>query len=671
VKIKLGNFVGAARNVTWCCTLLCLSAPAGAQQRDARSLKDLSLEQQMDLEVTSVSRTAEPLGSAAGAVTVITSDDIRRSGATTIPDALRFVPGLHVAQRNANSWAIGSRGFSSINSEKLLVLTDTRSLYTPLFSGVFWDAQDYLMHDIERIEVIRGPGAALWGSNAVNAVINITTKNARDTQDLYIEARAGTEARAMGAVRYGGKLGENGYFRVFGKYSEYDSTFHPDTDRSDDWRIGHVGFRADWDTSDTDSFTLQGDTYQGNVGQFQPGTTIIGREQPTGDLEVQTKGANVLGRWQHSTAAGANIQTRFYYDHTHRDDPSFVDDLDTFDFDFQYGFSPGSVQQALWGLNYRYTDNRNRSGGVFALDPQASQDSVISGFVQDQIAIAQAGQLTLGTKLEYNDYSGFEWQPSLRLAWQLPGASTVWGAVSRAVRVPTRIERDVAIDATDPNANPVARLLGNDDFDSEKLLAYELGYRWQADTRLSVDLAAYRNEYDGLASLEFGTPFIDSQTGQTVIPVLNRNLTDGHSQGIEMQVTYAPGASWRLIATYAYVDLQLDAHGEDLNRGTFLEGATPHNQFGLRSWWNLPHQIELDAQFRYLSDIRSIPDIVDGSGIDGYSSLDVRLAWHPEPQWEIALVGQNLLDEHHVEFGSPEARGEIERSAYAKVAYGF
>jgi iron complex outermembrane receptor protein len=650
---------------------LCCGAQVLAQTRDARALKDLSLDELMNVEVTSVSRASEPLENAAAAVTVVTNDDIRRSGATTIPDALRFVPGLHVAQRNSNSWAMGSRGFSSVTSEKLLVLTDTRSLYTPLFSGVFWDTQDYLMHDIDRIEVIRGPGAALWGSNAVNGVINITTKNARDTQDLYVEARTGTEERAMGALRYGGQLGENGYYRVFGKYSEHDSTYHPGTDRSDDWRLGHAGFRADWDTDEADSFTLQGDTYQGNIGQFEPGATIIGREQPTGNLEVQASGANLLGRWQHGTASGASMQTRFYYDHTHRDDPSFIDDLDTFDIDFQYGFAAGSQHEALWGVNYRYTDNRNRGRGVFALSPPGSRDSVVSGFVQDQIAIAQQGQLTLGTKLEYNDFSGFEWQPSIRMAWELSSDSTLWGAVSRAVRVPTRLERDVDIDVTNPNANPVARLQGNEDFDSEKLLAYELGYRWQASAQLSMDLAAYRNEYEGLASLEFGDPFTDSQTGQTIIPIIDRNLTDGHSQGIEAQVTFAPTVSWRLIATYAYVDLQLRTHGQDLNRGTFLEGATPRNQFGLRSWWNLPHEIEVDAQFRYLSDIRHLPDIVDGSGIDGYSSLDSRVAWHPRPEWELAIVGQNLLDERHVEFGTPTARGEIERSVYAKVAYGF
>jgi iron complex outermembrane receptor protein len=322
-------------------------------------------------------------------------------------------------------------------------------------------------------------------------------------------------------------------------------------------------------------------------------------------------------------------------------------------------------------VNYRYTDNYNHGRGVFALSPESSQDSVVSGFVQDQITIAQQGRLTLGTKLEYNDFSGFEVQPSIRMSWELSTNSTVWGAISRAARVPTRLERDVNIDATDPRANPVARLLGNRDFDSEKLLAYELGLRGQLNAQLSYDVATYRNEYEGLASLEFGNPFIDSQTGQTVIPVINRNLTDAHSQGIETQLTYAPLASWRLIATYAYIDLQMEPHGDDLNRGAFLAGATPRNQFGLRSWWDLPRGIELDIQLRYLSDIRHLPDIVDGSGIDGYSSLDVRLAWHPRPQLELAIVGQNLLDEHHVEFGTPEARGEIERSVYGKVAYGF
>jgi iron complex outermembrane recepter protein len=637
----------------------------------ANTLKSLSLEELMDVEVTSVSRTEETLGGAAAAVAVVTNEDIRRSGAASIPEALRMVPGVHVARGNSNRWAVSSRGFSSITSEKLLVLSDTRSVYTPLFAGVMWDVQDYLLEDIDRIEVIRGPGAALWGSNAVNGVINITTKSAKDTQGLYLEGGTGTEEHAMAGMRHGGRIGEDGYFRVFAKYLDRDESSHADPGHSDDWRLGHLGFRSDWQQSEDDALTLQGDVYRGNIGQLAPVVTILGREGPQGDLNASVSGGNVLGRWRHTIDAGSDWQFRAYYDRTHRNDPSYVDDLDTIDLDFQHRWVPAQRHELLWGLSYRYTDNRNNGKIIFRVDPQSSRDSLFSGFVQDQYSLRDTLRLTLGTKVEENDFSGFEVQPSVRLAWDVAPAHTAWGSISRAVRVPTRLERDIAVDVTDPAGNPVARLLGSDDFDAEKLVAYEIGYRWQALQSLFVDLALFHNRYDGLASLEFGQPFIDPRDGRTVIPIINENLTEGHSQGLEALLTFAPAPNWRLTASYSYVDLSLDPRGQDLNRGRFLEGATPKHQFGLRSFLDLPAGFQLDAQYRYSSDIESIPDIVTGEGIDAYSELDLRLAWRGWRQIELSLVGQNLLHDQHIEFGTPAARGEIERSVYGKFAWNF
>lgn len=295
----------------------------------------------------------------------------------------------------------------------------------------------------------------------------------------------------------------------------------------------------------------------------------------------------------------------------------------------------------------------------------------MSAFVQDQIAILESLRLTLGTKLEHNDFSGFEVQPSARMAWDLFPGHTAWGAVSRAVRVPTRLERDIAIDATNPAGNPVIRLLGNEDFESEELLAYEFGYRWQVLPALSIDLAAFHNEYEGLASLERGSAFIDPVTGRTIIPFLYRNLTDGRTQGMEALVTFSPLLNWRLSASYSWLDMELDPQGQDLNRGRFREGSTPRHQFGLRSLLDLPAGLQLDAQFRHLTAIRQIPEILSGEGLPGYSELDLRLAWHGRERLEIAIVGQNLLHDHHAEFGAPAARGEIERSVYGKVTWGF
>jgi iron complex outermembrane recepter protein len=666
---------------TLAAAIACSSATALAlpQASDASTsaLKKLSLDELMNIEVTSVSRRREQLQTAAAAIAVVSSNDIQRSGATSIPEALRLVPGLHIARRNASVWSMGSRGFTSSNSEKLLVLSDTRSLYTPLFAGVFWDSQEYLLEDVERIEVIRGPGAALWGSNAVNGVISITTKNARDTQGGYLQAIAGTEEQVNAAARYGAAINEDIHFRVFAKHAERNSTYQRDAISSDDWQQTLFGFRADWATTAADQVTLQGGAYHGNVGIYSPSIEIIGRAGPTGRLRAQLDGGNVLGRWRHTFSEDSNLQMRFYYDRTERDDPSFLDTLDTYDFDLQHSFRLGSFAGAsshelIWGLNYRYTDNTNEGTGVFRLLPSRTTDSVLSAFLQDQLSLTETLRLTVGSKFEQNDFSGFEVQPSVRASWEATNTIGLWAAVSRAVRVPTRLERDVAIDLSgDPTSNPVPRLAGNENFEAEETTAYELGARWQAATDLFVDVAAFANDYEGLASLELSDPFVDPADGRIVVPVLNLNLTDGESYGIETLVTYVPLPNWQLTASYAYVDVTLEPRGLDLNRGRFLEGATPRHQFALRSSLDLTDALQLDFQFRTLSDVRSTPEIVSGDGVDGYSELDVRLAWQATEALQFSVVGQNLLHDTHVEFGKPAARGEIERGVYGKVAWDF
>jgi iron complex outermembrane recepter protein len=648
-------------------------AQTPVQRPSISELKKLSVDQLTDVEVTSVSGAEERLGGAAAAVTVLTNEDIRRSGATTVPQALRFVPGIHVARQTSNTWAVSSRGFSAVTSEKLLVLSDTRSIYTPLFSGVMWDAQDYLLQDIDRIEVIRGPGATLWGSNAVNGVINITTKSAKDTQGWYAETSAGTEERANAAARYGGRIGDRTYYRVFGSFADRDDSFIPDGPTADDWRLGHLGARTDWESVDGHSLTIQGDAYRGNVGRLAPSVTIIGRPGPSGDLAVDVSGGNVLGRYRRRRSDASDVELRVYYDRTHRSDPSFVDDLHTVDGEFQHRFAVGLRHQVTWGIHDRFMANRNRGKGIFALEPPSSRDNLASGFVQDQVTIRSGLQLTIGTKLEHNDFSAFEVQPSVRVAWDPSPGRTLWGAVSRAVRVPTRLERDIAIDVTDPEGNPVVRLLGNDAFKSETLWAYEIGHRWQMASSVFIDVAAFHNRYDGLASLEveLEAPFVDPASGRTVIPIRNHNLTDGRAQGAEILGTVSLREEWRVTASYAYLDLSLDPHGQDVNRGTFFEGATPRHQFGVRSFLDLPAAFQLDAQLRALAAVRQLPPAASGEGIPGYTELDLRLAWRGWQQMEISVVGQNLLRDHHPEFGPPAQRGEVERAVYGKVAWGF
>jgi len=650
---------------------LCGFAAAQSSASSAATLKKLSLEELANIEVTSVSRIKSTIGQSAAAVSVVTNEDIRRSGATSLPAALRLVPGIFVAQQTSDSWAVSSRGFSSTNSEKLLVLSDTRSVYTPLYSGVFWDVQDVLLQDVDRIEVIRGPGASLWGSNAVNGVISITTKNAKDTQGIYAQAGGGSTERAIAGVRYGGKAGDRLYYRLFGKYFDRGPSVHSRTATSDESDFGHFGFRTDWEATDRDTLTLEGDLYRTSVGLLAPSVNVSGRPAPTGKLEVGAGGGNLLARLRHGFSDTSDVQFRIYYDRTHRNDPSFVDDLDTVDLDIQHTVDLWGRQQLTSGWNYRFTDSRNEGKGVFAVQPPRSRDNVVSGFFQDQITITERLRVVLGTKLEHNDFSGFELQPTARGAWDLSSRQMVWAAVSHAARVPTRLERDLSIDVGNPSGNPVARLLGNRDFDSEKLTAYEVGYRVQPVKPISVDVAAFRNRYSDLASLEFGTNFIDPASGKTIVPIINRNLTEGTAKGIETLLVVSPVGQWRLTASHSFLQLGLNAHGQDLNRGRFQAGSTPRHQFSLRSFLDLPQSFQVDAQFRHMTAITKLPSIANGTGLRGYSELDARLSWRGWKQLEISVVGQNLLHDHHAEFGAPDRRGEIKRGVYTKIAWGF
>jgi iron complex outermembrane receptor protein len=386
-----------------------------------------------------------------------------------------------------------------------------------------------------------------------------------------------------------------------------------------------------------------------------------------GRLGADLQGRNILGHWRHVNGPGSDFDLRMYYDRTERDDESFTDTLDTGDIDFQYRLELPWSQELTWGAEYRYTSNENRENSIFVLDPEKSDDDVISAFLQDQITFFDSLRLTLGSKFEHNDFSGFEWQPSVRAAQELPRRQSVWAAISRAARVPTRFERDIAIDLEDPSHDPIFRLLGNEDFDSEELLAYEVGYRVQALDSLSLDVATFYNDYDRLATLELADEtFVDSQ-GKTVIPVVAQNQMDGHSTGVETQVNYTPFSTWRITGSFTYLDTELNPEGMDLNGARFFEGSTPHKQFGLRSMLDLPGGLQLDMMFRNVGDLTSIPASAEGSRVDGYSELDVRLAWQIDRHWQLSVVGQNLLHAHHAEFGDPARLGEIQRGVYGRI----
>jgi iron complex outermembrane recepter protein len=646
--------------------------PAHAQQLAANQvnqLKQLSIEQLTSVMVTSVTRGPQPLSRSAAAVAVVTGGQIESSGAMNVPEAIRYVPGINVAQLTASQWAVSSRGFASANSPDLLVLSDGRSIYTPLFSGVFWDVQDYLMPDIDRIEVVRGPGAALWGSNAVNGVINITTKSAQDTQGGWAEVGGGSATNALAAAQYGGETGDQMYYRVFAKYQNDAPEDYPAGASSDGWDLGHVGFRTDWKADSSDAFTFQGDAYDGRIGEVSPAVDIIGRPGPTPPLVVGVGGGNVLAHWQHTMSDDSDYEVRVYYDYTHRDDPTYTDDLATLDLDFLEHLPLGQDQTITWGLTGRTMDDIFHGKGLLSLNPPDSRYNLASGFVQDEVSLPHAVHLTLGTKLEHNDFSGFEVQPSVRAAWDLTDTRTLWGAVSRAVRVPTRIEQDEDVDATNPAGNPVVVLLGNRSFHAEQVLAFELGYRWRPLADLSLDLAAFRNRYTGLASLELGTPYLDAATGQTILPLYTENLIDGHATGLEGLAQYSPVDWWRLSVNYSYMQMSLTPLGEDLNRGHFYEGSTPRNQAGVQSYFDLPHNVELYGGVRVLSAVETLPEIVNGTGDPGYQELDLNAIWHASPRLTLSLEGDSLLHSSHVEFGGPDERSAIKRSVFGRLTW--
>jgi len=608
-------------------------------------LKKLSLEELMDLEVTSVSKRPEKLSETASAIQVITQEDIRRSGASSLPEALRLASNLQVAQVDSRQYAISARGFSSTTANKMLVLIDGRTVYTPLYAGVFWDVQDTLLEDIDRIEVISGPGATLWGANAVNGVINITTKHAKDTQGLLLSGGGGTELRWFGGGRYGGALTTNVHYRVYGKYFDRDSTVLPNgRDATNNWHMGQGGVRLDWDASEADLLTVQGDFYGGRIAM--PGTN--------GDTVVD--GGNALGRWSHTFSERSGLKLQFYYDRTHRKVPgTFTEDLDTYDVDFQHRFPIGERNDIVWGLGYRLIEDEVGNTPALAFLPAHVTREWFSGFVQDEIALVKDRlHLTLGTKLEHNDYTGFEYQPSGRLAWKVSERQTLWGAISRAVRTPSRIDREFFA----PGNPPFNLLVGGTNFVSEELLAYELGYRVKPHARLSLSLAGFYNDYDNVRSVEKVNP-------PAAFPITLGNGQEGESYGAELTADYRATDRWRLRAGYTEmrVNIRPKAGSTDTTNGG-SETHDPDRQFFLRSSLDLPGHFEFDVAFRYVARIanQNVPD---------YGELDLRLAWQPTPKLEFSVVGQNLLHDHHAEFGAAAGRQEIERGVYGKVVWRF
>ena len=622
--------------------LVCFGRSALAQQPDSLgALKRLSIDQLMNIEVTSVSRRAERLSHAASAIQVITQEDIRRSGASNLPEALRLAANLQVAQIDSRQWAISARGFNSTTANKMLVLVDGRTIYTPLYSGVFWDVQDVALSDIDRIEVISGPGATLWGANAVNGVINVITNDAKETQGLFLSGGGGTELRGFGTARYGGALGSKAHYRVYGKGFARDPTVLPSgQDAPDDWHMEQGGFRMDWDAA-SNRVTLHGDLYDGRISQPSPS-------------DIAVSGGNAVGKWSHTVSATAGIEAQLYYDRTHRDIPgTFGENLDIYDVDLQHHALLGTRHDVVWGLGYRLINDRVANTSALAFLPSHVARQWFTGFVEDEIAfLSDRLHVSLGTKLEQNDYTGFEFQPSGRVNWTPSPPATLWAAVSRALRTPSRIDREFFAPGQPPYL-----LAGGPSFRSEEELAYELGFRRQQGA-LALSVATFYSRYHGLRSLEQVNP-------PAPFPIVIGNGQEGESYGAELTGDYRISGRWRVRAGYTELRVHIWASpgSTDTTRGS-AESHDPERQFIVATSADLPAQLRLGGVLRYVASItnQQVPD---------YAELNARLTWQPTRTLGLSLVGQNLLHDRHAEFGTGATRREIERGVFGGVEWHF
>lgn len=663
---------------------------------------DLNLKEVLNLEITSVSKKPQTVSQAAAAIFVITGDDIRRSGAITIPDALRMAPGIEIAQINANTWAVSARGANGRFTNKLLVLIDGRSVYTPTFSGVYWDVQDSVLADVDRIEVIRGPGAALWGANAVNGVINIITKSVGATQGGIVNVTAGSEEKGTASVRYGGKLGEVGHWRAYAKGFDRDESIVSATgdDGPDHWRQQRAGFRTDFSPGARDSVTVQGDAYAGRAGEINllnlsapPYATAMGITQ-------KVSGGHLLGRWQRDLSDTDSFTLQAYFDHTRRDWPAHLDERrDTYDLDFQYRSRRHAGHDLVFGLGYRVSRDRMAPSvsGIpsttlqyAGFHPSSYEQRLISAFVQDDITLVPEHLiLTLGAKFEHNGFTGVEYQPNLRLLWTPAEPTTLWGSIARAVRTPSRIDHNGEVFQSSfaplsiPNPTPLPGLLiATGAVDSETVVAYEAGWKQRVAPDLSVDLAVFYNDYRNLRTGRFIDPVCMPSRlpvaagcfllpGQThvLLPSPIGNQAHGWSHGIELATDWRARPGLRFQLAISQFDMVVHEKGNAFS--TDLGGSAPHLQGSLRMAWNPRADVDFDA---WLRRVGRLAEVADGISIPAYTQMDLRLAWRPTKSLELALVGRNLLDSRHPEFISELADGplmEVQRSVFGQLTLRF
>jgi len=633
-----------------------LFSPLAARAAENIDSFMLSPEQLFNATVISASKTSERLMDAPAAIYVLTGEDIQRSGATSIAEALRLVPGVQVARSHAGGWVVTVRGFANTGlGNKLLVLMDGREVYDQLFSGVYWDVQDTVLEDIDRIEVVRGPGATLWGANAVNGVINIITKKARDTQGGMVSALAGNQESAISTGRYGGKFGENGFYRAYGKY------LYRDEERTitgagaqDPQQAYRGGFRADWEQNGSkDAFTLQGDMVKSDANQFRISPLLVLNTE-----RIHATGWNVLGRWTRELPQNSRFTLQSYIDYTYRDQLILADQRTSFDLDGQYELSPIGRHKAIIGGRYRLSmDELMVSPFVTAVN-NSRNDQLFSGFVQDKITlIPEEWFLTLGSKFEHNDYSGFEVQPNARLQWHIDDRQMAWASIARAVRTPSQLEQDLVIQYI----NGFFALRPNPGFDSEELVAYELGYRRQLSPSLLFDVAAFYNDYAKLAATM-------STTGPFPINVIIANGSTAETYGGEIVLDWRASNTLNLSGAYSLLEIEVHGPASGGINAEVAENQSPHHQFNVRSEWDARDNLSFDATLYYT-------DALSDFHVKDHWRLDVGVGWKINDNLQFCLVGQDLLNHVHHEFTSLSdpftPATKIERSVYGKFTWTF
>lgn len=631
---------------------------AAVERIQVRSLADLSIEELLNESVTSVSKREQRLGDVASAVTLLSNEEIRRSGATSLPEALRLVPGMNVGAVNAREWAVSARGFNGVFANKLLVMMDGRAVYNPLSSGVFWDLQQVMLEDVERIEVIRGPGATIWGANAVNGVVNVVTQSARDTQGGLVYGGGGDQHQALAGARYGGQLGETTYYRVFGSHRENDEfTFANGQPAGDDWTGWHGGFRVDYEGAEDTHLTWQSDlsTVRYEAG-ISDGTNV-----------------NTLARWSRDLSERSSLEVQAYYDRVDAKESRRAHPLlQSYDLSAQQTFASGERHDLIWGVGLRYLDNSIEQETPMLVIRKAEFDQrLYSAFVQDEIKLVpNVLILTAGAKLEHNSYTGYELQPSVRAVWKPASNQTAWGAISRAVRTPSGSEgADVfGVVAGPPLVGPdgglyAPTIVGNGHPRSEVLVAYESGYRIQPVSQLSVDLAVFFNDYSQVIDVAFDHPphFVPGNPiGVAEMPF--SNLTSARTYGGEISVTFSASDHWRLVGGYSLLASHFSGP-VSVNPSEQEQGAPKHQSF-LRTSWDLGRRASFDAQIRSASKLQDVPSYVTG---------DARVAYRVMDKLEIAVVGQNLFDPHHPEQGPAPitVNSELSRSYHVKAIWRF